>query len=376
VVLYLLECVRLTRPNELVLEKRLRAGYLLRKPLLYPSDRWGWILLNPFRLRGAPFFVSSAPHGFAGSGVLIIASEGAGEAAGEREKYLYPYEPSRWTVEEDGRVTLEHSRNLVFGSLGTARQFVQAATLLRAIHGDERTRRIEKYEETQFNVSDIRKRASDFRDQTAVLNLLAPVQFFLCFVVFPASLAFLTLRLAVLGLAPIVFAVCVRSAVLYFRTAKRLFPDGSRVDLYGNTVKLLLYPIASMRSVDLLSAHLMSAYDPIAVLTAFDRSADAARLLAEEVTKLRYRAIAENLDETEARAIRDYRMRRLKRLEQFGAHYKLPFWTLLQPRPAEPGCLSYCPLCKTQYKVSSGACSDCRDMILQPIDAAAGKHGR
>jgi len=47
--LYLLECVQRINPDELVIDKRIGKGYAVKKPILYPNDRWGWTILNPFR---------------------------------------------------------------------------------------------------------------------------------------------------------------------------------------------------------------------------------------------------------------------------------------------------------------------------------------
>ena len=64
VVLYLLECVRIIRSDELALDKRTGEGYSIKRPLLYPSERWGWIFLNPLTPCGPVFCLTAARFAF------------------------------------------------------------------------------------------------------------------------------------------------------------------------------------------------------------------------------------------------------------------------------------------------------------------------
>ena len=54
-LLYFLECFRQLRPGELVLDRTIRGKYRVRAPIFYPSNRWGWVILNPFRPLGGSF---------------------------------------------------------------------------------------------------------------------------------------------------------------------------------------------------------------------------------------------------------------------------------------------------------------------------------
>jgi hypothetical protein len=56
IVLYLLECFRVVRPDELVFDRSV-SGHWIRKPILYPTNgEWGWLVLNPLRYRMAQSF--------------------------------------------------------------------------------------------------------------------------------------------------------------------------------------------------------------------------------------------------------------------------------------------------------------------------------
>ena len=62
IVLYLLECVRIVPSDERVVDKRIGEGYSIKRPLLYPSEQWGWIVLNPLKPCGPVFGLTAAQY--------------------------------------------------------------------------------------------------------------------------------------------------------------------------------------------------------------------------------------------------------------------------------------------------------------------------
>jgi hypothetical protein len=211
-----------------------------------------------------------------------------------------------------------------------------------------------------LDVDAIHAACSGLRGGAASLSGVAALQLFLVFGCLPLATLFLRPGTALLACAPVAFSLSVAAAVLYNGVAAQ--SALSRLDRYGNLVKLLLYPVSVIRSVDLLSFDLLAGYDPIAAVAALAGKEPAAALLEKETIALRYR-VRPSGEEERAKA-------RLALLEQFAKKHQLPTLGCAEaPAPADPQCRTYCPNCGTQYRLPSGFCADCADILLQPLAA-------
>jgi hypothetical protein len=168
------------------------------------------------------------------------------------------------------------------------------------------------------------------------------------------------------------------AAVLYRAAARALLPSIATLDLYGNMLKLVLYPIAALRCTETISYHLLAGYDPIAVIAGLAGKDVAARLAIRELVRLRYISTPATFDEQMAAAISEYKQTRIDMIESFCSEHDIPIagWQLA-PSADDMECITYCPCCRAQYRIAEGTCVDCRNVMLQPLrKAVAGDSGQ
>jgi hypothetical protein len=160
----------------------------------------------------------------------------------------------------------------------------------------------------------------------------------------------------------------VAAAFFYRRAVTVLLPSTPKLDIYGNMAKLILYPISSLRCAEVVSYHILSTYDPIAVAAAVCEPDDAARIAVREMVRLLYGSAPRALEDQTCAAIVEYRESRLRLIEWFCSEHNIPIgdWRSA-PSAEDPGCLSYCPSCGVQYRFEEGVCGDCTGIVLQPL---------
>jgi hypothetical protein len=166
----------------------------------------------------------------------------------------------------------------------------------------------------------------------------------------------------------VAFLLSICCAVLCQKKARLLNPQAPTLDLYVKIAKLVLYPIAATRCMDLLSYDFLSAFDPVAVAAVLCGKEQAARLAAKEWVVLRYTTVPAEADAASIEAIDEYRAARLHLLESFSAQHGLPLRAITEPpAPSDGRCKTYCPCCGAQYTLSDGLCTGCPNMVLQPL---------
>jgi len=328
--LYLLECLRTTRPDELIIDRRLWSGFRVKRPVLYPSNgEWGWVLLNPFRPDGPMFSMLPASYAITRFGILAFASASSPEAG--------------------AAVALEGE--------------------LSGLTDDERAVRAREHERRRLDVADIRRACEELEGRVSTLRDAAPALLALCLVVFPACVFLFGLRATLVPALAVVVVCSAGCAVLYHRAATALPPPTlSKISLWGKCTKLVLYPVAALRCVDLLTSDVLRRYDPIAVTTVLCGKEDGAKLLASEMVHLRFRAIDSCSDGACHQAMEEYRCVRMQLLELFAIDQGFSLSDLAErPPAAHHGARTYCPGCRAQYRLPEGLCTDCSGMILQPL---------
>lgn len=304
VILYLVECLRRVGPDELTLDRRLHFGFRLKRPVPYPnSTHWGWILLNPLRPDGPTFSLMPAAGLFAESGSLP-----ADEVS---------------------------SRNL---------------------------------DAARFDLNGIKEACAELRGQTSGVRRMTLALLAVCFGLFPACLFFLGVRATLPPAAVVVFLASICIAALYRRSIRLIAPRTPALDLYVNMAKLVLYPISAIRCMDLLSRECLATFDPIAVATVLCGCEAGARLAAGELIILRCTVTPQGVDSDSKGAMNEYRAARVQLLEWFITQHALPVQAFIDPpAPSDESCLTYCPVCRSQFRLPEGACHDCTGILLQPL---------
>jgi len=177
---------------------------------------------------------------------------------------------------------------------------------------------------------------------------------------------------ASLRVFPAAMLLSVTAAFWYRRAAQVLLPSTPRLDIYGNMVKLVFYPISSLRCAEIISYHLLSIYDPIAVAAAVCGPDDAARLAVREMVRLQYGSDPSAFEDQTCAAIAEYQQSRLRLIESFCAEQDIPIGDWRSAPSAESAeCLTYCPSCGVQYRLAEGVCTDCTSVVLQPVKVTA-----
>ena len=290
VILYILECFRIFKPGDRVLTRGLRGEHVIREPIFFPSEGWGWIVLNPF------FPVSP-------SFTLRRAEEG----------------PSGW---DRGRV----------------------------------------------DVDQIQKARLEATGKVRPLRWWSLAQFAVLFVLFPALSFMRGLTVSLWTMLPLVLVISIFTARRYNLAAKA-DPTVERVDRYANVIKLLLYPVAVLRVSDLVVSDALITFEPTAVAAVQDK-VKAARWLAREYSFLK------NYDPAwdqvkEGGTLEKYRHERAAVLDWFARKQGLDVHSLISaPTRQDSGECSYCPVCRTTYRVKRKHCDDCPGVLLRSFDAA------
>jgi hypothetical protein len=345
-VLFLFECARVARPGELILDRGWKGHYILRKPLFYPNDRWGWILLNPLRPLGPVFGLKPRSYAFTPEGAVVLRNPGG---------FLTYKDCSEPRLQEDTLVVFRGGASLRFNSAAEAHGFIEL--LPKAVKGESR-----QIEEQRLDAKLVSALRAQLQSAGAFLRYLAAAQLLVCFLLFPSVSLLSTVRTGLVIAAPLAFTISLFSALFYKRAGQRLHLRRSKLDYYGNFVKLLLYPIAAIRVMDLVSYDLLEPYDPILCVATIGSKRAASRLAAKEYLNLKHRA------PPDSPALQAYRGARLAALERMDQREKLGLSNLIHPPAAmDARSRSYCPHCGAQYYQQQGICTDCPEILLQPL---------
>lgn len=359
-LLYALECIKAVRPGDVVLAPGIGRGYRLRKPIHYPSERWGWVLLNPLQPGALAFLLPRPAFSFAPGGAEHTPR---GELL-VHERCLKPRFAGK---------RVELAGGTLPGCSTDAEAWWLASRLetLRQSRIGERSDATQRIERWRFDTAAIRERHRQLLEASTSLGQVAVLQFSICFLLFPALLLLAGPRAAILVSGPLLLALGTAAAILYGRAAAAQLPWFSRWQRLGIQVKLILYPVATLRLPQLLCWECLSGFDPVAVLATLAGSWPAAEMAAGELLTLRYQSEAETVDEAHREERQQYREARRQALERFSGEQSLPLEVILRPPDrSQSDARTYCPLCRSQYLIAGGACTDCPDVVLQPLSAA------
>src|SRR5712692_2734704 len=179
VILYLIECFRRVRPDELTLDRRLESGFRLKRPVPYPnSTHWGWVMLNPLRPDGPTFSIMPA------GGLLTDIG------------------------------TLPPDEEASFKNLAAAR----------------------------FDLAGVSEACAALHQQTSSVRRITLALFVVWFGLFPACLFFFGLRVTLPPAAATILLASICIAALYRRSVRLIAPRTSALNLFGNMAKLVLSP--------------------------------------------------------------------------------------------------------------------------------------
>ncbi len=355
VFLYLFDGFRLARPGDRVFVAGWRGRFHLRRLNFYPGNgSWGWYVLNPLAPVGPAFRFSRQAYALTTDALLVLGPGGDSIAS-------IPYGQCGSPSIRDGSTVLVQEIAIAVGSAAEALRAVELLRHLSAAAAEERHRTIEAQTSRQFDVRTLESRLAQFQNRTIWIRVFATTMFSLCFFAFPTILFMSDLSRALLAVGPAAFLLGLGSAIAYSRLADELLPELPKIDKFGNCVKLVLYPLSVIRSVELLSFHFLEGYDGRAGTLALSGKALAEEQARKEIQSLRYTANPADGDGLGA-----HRARLIAAVEDFCKVHGLALASL-PPRDVQAGCVTYCPSCGTQYQLAAGFCADCEGVALLAI---------
>jgi hypothetical protein len=217
----------------------------------------------------------------------------------------------------------------------------------------------------------VEKRWQNFRAQSRQLRWLGNALFAYVFVLAPAVLWFVGLRLSWLGLLIGLFALAVATATLFRRAHRTLYPDAED-ERFTHTLTIALSPANAMRAHDALSRLLLEEFHPLAVANVLLPPDAFSKLARRMLLDLRHPALPDcPSEDTAARRAESYWRSAL--LEAAEAVLKRsgiqPDELCRPPKPADESCRAFCPRCRAQFTSTTGCCADCGGLELVAFGA-------
>jgi len=216
--------------------------------------------------------------------------------------------------------------------------------------------------EKMFDTKKIALRLEEYRAHTAFLRTACGLLFVYLFFLAPVLIRLRGLE----RIWPILLAYLIWSLAWigwsFLRAHRALYPE-LKEGRWQQVMALALSPFSAIRANDVLLRDLCCTFHPVAVGCVL-LSKEESRVLAER--NLRQSSFPMEGDATSS----DAAMRRV--LQSFLLKNGMPPEDLLRPPHRESeNCLTYCPLCLTQFVLPEGDCPDCGDVHLKkfPPDA-------
>ncbi len=357
--LYLLEGVRWIPRTSIACSRRPWGGFSLRRARTLRRDGAGGLLMpEPWAPCLGRFPAHAWPAAIAPDGVVFV-----GRAEGKGTTLDWKEVPA---IRSSGsRLFLEGRRLADAGSAAAAEAFRSLLQRVASASPEDRAPQIRDALHRSFDAREARRRIegtlkrsryADWLAWAIAANMaLGPVasHFVGSARVWPAWLT-LHLLLAVLA------------ARVFWRGARRLRTLGP-TDRFQDLVLMVLYPPAAARFQDSLGSCLLTELDPLAAA-----AASRGRIDLPSLARTRLASIPPREDGSEI-------------LRWFDTEVAAAVDALLHgegispeavhlPPLRESGAESYCPRCRTQYRVGCGVCPDCPRVCLVGFPAGPRSH--
>lgn len=366
VAFYLWECAQWIRRPGVVFRSWLGEAARLKLPVGALSNRLGGFLFaSPLPGAGYFFAVQWSPLLF--SADTLLAHPDPLDLRHEAP----PNPTNRLPLAQAGSIAAK--RHLLwldgkqFAVAGSATAARAAAALIRQLATAEpaaREQRIADWLRASLDSQAVAERLTAWRRHSGWLRLLCGLEFALVSGIGAWLAAGISLREIWPWFAGGLLLLNTLATVQFARAHRRLFPEALE-ERIQHTVMMALFPLATIRAVDVLSRPLLEGFHPLAV---------AAQLLKrnelEAFTRRHLRRVRVWLRQAPPDA-RPFYQQLEAALREFLPRLGLEADQLLAPPPAgEPVCRSYCPRCGSQFTFPAGPCSDCGTVAVEPVSAA------
>ena len=347
---------------------------VLHPGALIGNQNGGFVFAPPLPPLGSLFVAQQFPLSVAAEGVLAFVATSVNPG-------WRPAQSGRFVRFNDLREAgVRGSKVLVNGELlvrcaspGLARRSAAQLQSLAKLKPTERDAALAESLRNAFDARAIKSRRLEFEKWSKPVRALSNLLLGYVFVVVPAVIVNVGLKLGWPGLVAGLFGLTGATAWFFFRGHRALYPDAED-ERFTHTLTILLAPTSAMRAHDALSRPLLEGFHPLTAAQELLAKPDFREFARRELLDLRHPVLplCPNEDaavcETERRARTGLQASAEKFLKESSLD---PEELCRPPAPADQTCRAYCPRCEAQFTTVEGTCADCGGLArvaFRPVD--------
>lgn len=287
----------------------------------------------------------------------------------EQNARYIPFEQMRSVEVSNKSLLVNGIPFLTTNSMRLTHHICRLLRRLRKMNMQERQKTIDNELERLFDTKAISRVLAHWQEEKRGLSLYCNLLFVFLFVVSPAVVQLLGLVAVWIPLLASLVILLVGILIEYWLVHVSVYPDSPRPSKVKLAV-MALSPLAAIRAGDALSKELLSTFHPLAVAHVLCTAEDFRRWATGIVRDARFPIQPPcPSDEEQHQAVEKFfRDRLCEKLNEFvGRTVGPPEEYLQAPIPESEDCLSYCPRCQVQYRISKGTCLECGALPLAPM---------
>ena len=364
-LLYLSECFIWIRKHTVafITPWRCRWKVAVANSLL-GNSRGGLLLLNPFLPRGRVFVCHLLPISLSPTGICLLNLQSFFNIGRPQQSAKCFMFDEIINCSTDGKYLNINNVRLV--ECASVEQSRALADLIRrgiGMSAIEREKLVRSFVAKRFTNDEASLRLDSEKYRLKHIRISCLIFFVCLYLLVPLLANFYGLEQLILPVALVMIAFAIHISVMFYLAHTALYPD-LREDRFTHLAKMILCPPGAIRAVDVLTANLVSSYDPV-VIASLLPSSDTERFILGYIRDLRFPISHELTDQVSIEIAQWYKNELLGRaLEHLQRTGNRKFDHAFAQPPQDEGCVSYCPRCHCQFKVPSGDCSDCPGVSL------------
>jgi hypothetical protein len=373
--LYLWECACWLRRGGIACSTWLGRVWRVQHPaVMLGNQKGGFIVAPPFPPLGSTLIAFQPPFSLGLDGVLwfVASNVNPGWRAHQSARFL------DWNSLADLKLRGKKLRlkdEILFSAPTTTRAsfLFQTLTQIAKLSPDKRPDAIHKFVHAALDEKAVAARWATFQAETKILRLLTNALFVLVFILAPALIGFIGLKLVWLWLSVALVTLMVSTAVLFARVHRKFWPEADD-DRFTHSLIIALAPATTMRALDIASRPLLENFHPLAVAKHFLPPAAFQRFARRVLLDMRHPVLPTCPNpQREAIATEAFIRRTLvEAVEAWLTGNKIaPAELCKPPAPADESCQAYCPRCEAQFTPVTGACADCGGLPLLALPKAS-----
>jgi hypothetical protein len=370
-LLYGFECICWLRRGSVAFRTWIGRNWEIVQPgALLGNQKGGFTFAHPLPPLGTLFVGTQFPFTLTPDGVLaFIASSVNPLGRPAWSGRFFPFEQIRDIKASGRKVLIDRELAARTNSPTHAENLAQKLRELKELKVDAREQAIKKLLAETLNIEALKKDWDNFQERTSSLQLLTNILFVCLFFTTPWAIH----RVGVVHTWPFLlgglFVLTLSTALVFRRAHKALFPQASD-PRFAHFMMIMLWPVAAIRSADMISRPLLETYHPLALAKVFCRDEQFAQFARFILREVRFPAGASGIEPANLERARQGTELWNAAVTKFLNRHGLKIEELLErPARADAESLSYCPRCLAQFTTRDGVCVDCGGLPLVPFAA-------